>query len=404
MSLKIGSTGPVVIAWQTAMTTRFKSYATQTAADGTVRPLSIDGTFGYPDQAVANEWQRRMGRPLSTDRAAVIVSDDELALLKLAGTPPPATRKRAAAFVWRGTGGVIGEDYVSRVCQGAADLVEEFNPPWAATMGGLPVGTAGGIGDPSMWHATQAAVTAAIPQIRAVLSADSTRPIVLGGYSAGAIVAYLVRLEFEPGGQLAAYRSNFLCGFSFGDPTRPEHGGYYGGPQLDGEGIATLHPAPGLNGWEWCYLAHPDDMYTRVPMGDTGKIMHDAYGLATRVEIGNIFGVIPEMIPFLMQILTDSGISLPVIFGGLGGGIPGLVALALPLLIGMLPGLIAGVGGNPSALTGPAAAAQAAIIALKFLAAGTGPHISYHVNEVWPGQTYLGLAIQHVRDYASRAK
>lgn len=64
--------------------------------------------------------------------------------------PPAPPRDRALAYVWRGTGGIIGQDLVSLVCQGVADLVDEVNPPWAATMGGIPVGVAGGIGDPSV--------------------------------------------------------------------------------------------------------------------------------------------------------------------------------------------------------------------------------------------------------------
>ena len=62
--------------------------------------------------------------------------------------------------------------------------------------------------------------------------------------------------------------------------------------------------------------------------------------------------------------------------------------------------------GDPSKLTGPAAAVKAAQIALQFATAQppTAPHIQYEFREVWPGQTYLGLAIQHVRDWASRVQ
>ena len=41
---------------------------------------------------------------------------------------------------------------------GVADLVEEVNPAFAATMGGIPGGTAGSPADPSMAHAVELAV------------------------------------------------------------------------------------------------------------------------------------------------------------------------------------------------------------------------------------------------------
>ncbi|SKW67116.1 Uncharacterised protein [Mycobacteroides abscessus subsp. massiliense] len=98
------------------------------------------------------------------------------------------------------------------------------------------------------------------------------------------------------------------------------------------------------------------------------------------------------------------GIELPAVFGALAGGPTGIAALGLPLVMGGLQGLLG--WGDVNKLTGPAAAAQAAIIALRFVTANppTAPHIQYEFREVWPGQTYLGLAIQHVRDWAGRVQ
>ncbi|SIN52109.1 Uncharacterised protein [Mycobacteroides abscessus subsp. abscessus] len=96
------------------------------------------------------------------------------------------------------------------------------------------------------------------------------------------------------------------------------------------------------------------------------------------------------------------GVELPAIFGALTGGPNGIAALGLPMVLGGLQGLLG--WGDINKLTGPAAAAQAALIALRFVTTSppTAAHIQYEYREVWPGQTYLGLAIQHVRDWASR--
>ena len=81
---------------------------------------------------------------------------------------------------------MIGQDYVSRVCQGVADLVEEVNPAFAATMGGIPGGTAGSPADPSMAHAVELAVADAQAITLARLGERPNLKIVTGGYSAGA--------------------------------------------------------------------------------------------------------------------------------------------------------------------------------------------------------------------------
>jgi hypothetical protein len=61
------------------------------------------------------------------------------------------------------------------------------------------------------------------------------------------------------------------------------------------------------------------------------------------------------------------------------------------------------LGGEDDVLSikGIAAAIEAAIIALIFFCQGTRPHIEYHIREVFPGQTYVQHAIQHVRYWAS---
>lgn len=382
--LKVGSNGPIVTAWQTAMVKRFASYAKE--ADG--KPLRIDGYFGYSDRDVASQYQTRTGQPPTGQ-----VSDADLAKLAIVVAPPP--KPRHLAIVFRGTGGIIGQDYVSRVCQGAGDLVEEVNPDWPASMGGLPPGAPG---TPSMNKAVEIAEAAGAAAIA------SGRSFVLGGYSAGAIVASKLRAQLEPGQPLAAYKPNFVCGFTLGNPSRAFGHTYYLGAIPNGQGISDFHMPASTLGWEWADMAHPDDFYTNIPLGGTWSICNDVYKYITDLSMDDPLGLMIKMLPMMLQVMEDAGITLPFIGGALGSltNPVALIGLMLPMLVAMLPGLIGGIAGGGGQLTGPAAAAQAAILGMKFLIAGTGPHINYHVNEVWPGQTYLGLATQHVRDWAAR--
>lgn len=390
MTLKLGSNGPLVTAWQHTMVRRFASYAK--AANG--GPLQVDGYYGYDDRDVQREYQRRTNQPVTGE-----VSDADLRALGLATTTAPA-QPRHLAVVFRGTGGIIGQDYVSRVCQGAAELVEEVNPDWPATMGGIPVGAARDVRAPSMNKAVQIAVADAQRIITDALRTNPRRKVVVGGYSAGAVAAAHVRKWLHD-----HHPDNYLCSFSVGDPTRPFGGAYYLGPILAGQGISSWRYGDPQD-WRHCWLTHPDDMYGNVPLGATGDIMDTAYDMVTATQLSDPLGTVRALLPKVFEILAEAGITLPLI-GQLGVGVvsgnpAAFAGVLLPALGSMLPGLIAAAGGNTSALTGPAAAVQAAIIGLRFAAAGTGPHIRYEHNEVWPGQTYLGLAVQHVRDHATR--
>lgn len=263
---------------------------------------------------------------------------------------------RHLAVVFRGTGGIIGQDYVSRVCQGASGLVEEFNPVWPATMGGLPVGAAGSLGDKSMQRSVNVAVADAKGLIDAKLAERPNRMVVVGGYSAGAVVAAKVRQWL-----LQRYPQNYLCSYSFGDPTRPVGGCYYGGNPAPGRGISSWRFGD-VTDWRHCWLANPGDMYTSVPDNHTGDIMQTAYDMVTNFELTDPIGTAMAIAAKVPEIVTE-------------------------------------------ALTDPLAAFQAVGIAGGFVATNppTLPHITYEFAEAWPGQTYLGLAIQHVRDWSSRA-
>lgn len=193
--LRYGGAQPAeAMAWQKAIREFAKSYAL--AADG--GPLKIDGWIGDDDANVAAEYRSR--RRLPPPPPGVVVTHEEYAALVKTALPTP--KPRHLAIVFRGTGGVIGQDYVSRVCQGAADLVEERNPEFPASVGGLPPGAPH---SPSMAKAVQIGVATGAAEIR------SGRSFVLGGYSAGAIVASRLRAMLEPGQPLAEYRATTTC-------------------------------------------------------------------------------------------------------------------------------------------------------------------------------------------------
>lgn len=345
---------------------------------------------------------RRKGPDVNTVGVLDWATKKQLGMLD--PTPPAPARKRHPAFVFRGTGGVIGLDYVSRVCQANSDLVEEINTPWAATMGGIPVGTAGNVTtDPSMWRAVREGFAAFKIEFLRRLAIDPKLKAVIGGYSAGAVLAALCRQWV-----LEHYPENYLCSFSIGDPTRPYGGAFYNAPlaNRDGQGISSWQYGD-VTDWRHCWLTNVSDpnrpdMYGRIPRGKTGEIMQGAFDLVTHTEFGDLPTTARNFVTVVPEIAADSGIAVPDALGALSNGIPGLTMWGLPLLIGALGGLI-GVG-NPDDLTGTAAAAAAARIGLTFALdqPPTKPHITYEFAEVWPGMTYLGLAIQHVRDYASR--
>lgn len=383
MSIRLGDHGPHVSEWQHTMARRFASYAL--AADG--GPLRVDGYYGYDDADVQREYQRRTGQ-----FADGIVTGLDLSRLGIyAPSEPPA---RHLGIVFRGTGGIIGQDYVSRVCQGAADLIEERNPEFPASMGGLPPGAPG---TPSAQKAIQIGVAAGRREIQ------SGRSFILGGYSLGAIVAAKLRAELEPGGPLAEYRRNYVCGFTIGSPARAFGHTYYLGAIPNGRGISDFNMPPATLTWDWCDLAHPDDMYANVPLGDAGDIMTAIYQAVTNTQLSDPMGTLAAIIAAIPRVLLEAGVSIPLLTqlgaGVLTGNPVALAGMLLPILMSALPGLM---GGQAGELTGPAAAVQAAIIALRFAVSGTAAHINYHAWEVWPGQTYLGLAIQHVRDWAGR--
>lgn len=410
MTLQLNDTGDLVARWRHIMAAMFAGYARRIdpATGAVIGPLDPGSVFGA--RAVA--WQQEYER---NTRQAVdgVVSDQDLINLGIVTpTPPP----RHAMLTFRGTGGIIGQDYTSIIAQNAP--VQEVPINYAAAMGGLPVGAAGGPGDPS----GSACVDQAYAMGRDWIRANPNRTFVLGGYSLGAIAASLLRRSLEPGGELAEFRPNLVCGVTLGNPSRAFGHTYYLGAIPNGQGISDFHLGDYiLHDWQWCDLAHQDDLYTNTPLGATGDIIEQFYKIIMGTAVSDPMGTLTRMIPPMIQAVEDAlgasgsgalgaGGLMGLLGGGLGGGLAGgaggiamLLPSLLPMLISLMGGLMGGGGiGADAGATGPVAAIQAMILALKFFASGTGPHINYHVNEVWPGQTFLGLGIQHVRDWASR--
>lgn len=348
--------------------------------------------------------------------------------------PPPPALARHAALVFRGTGGVIDHDYVYEMSRQAGTEIIYLDFP--ASMGGLPPGAAN---QPSAQDAIQIGYRSAAAWIRA----NPTRTFLLYGYSLGeVVVARILEALFTPGGELYAYRQNYVASVHIGPPARPLGGAFFGGTAAPGVGIAS-HRLPAAIyaelGPRACYLCDPDDMYGSIPVpieGGTGDIMETVYDMVTELALNQFLDTIGAMLPHILEIAQDAGVfamlglgnfsalSSPQtgvgglaggllggsgagVLGGLLGGIGGLfnplalVGMLLPVFTSALPGLIAGATGKGGALTGPAAAAQAAVLGMKFLFAGTRPHIEYHIREVWPGQTYFGLGVQHARHWAA---
>lgn len=378
---KLGDSGDVIRRWQEWFNRAYKSYAPP-----------VDGKFGQEDSAAVKEMQRRVGLPqdgvFSEELASRVGYNNGPA------TAPLPTRNRALAVVFRGTGGIIGEDYVSRVCQAVSDLVEEINPDFPATMGGLPVGTAGNINDPSAAHAVVTGYENGKRVIIDAIRVDQNRRIIIGGYSLGAIAAAMLREWI-----LKTYPNNYLCSFSLGDPTRPVGGAYYNGKPTAGHGISSWLYGD-VHDYRHCWLAAPGDMYTSVPDDKAGEIMQDFFDIVTSIELSNPATLL-SILDTLPEILEDANVKLPDIIKILAGDqqeLNELGQIGLEFVVSSIMGAISGKQQGLGAII------EAIVCALKFVAEQppTAPHIQYEFREAWPGQTYLNLAIQHVRDYASR--
>lgn len=329
------------------------------------------------------EFQSRAGIPVLVDDGGHGIADYRTRV-RLGSYPPPPP-PRHAILTFRGTGGIVGQDYTSRVAQLCSDVAEEIPIDYPASMGGIPPGA---WGTPSGKDAVNIAVDTAAEWIR-----STDRTFILSGYSLGAIAASRVRAMLLPGGELEAHADRYVCGVMLGNPARRFGHTFYLGPIPGGEGIADWHLPQEACTWDWLEAADPGDMYANTPLGDVGDVIRAVYRIVMDTEVTDPIGTVWRMLPHLLNLLDEAGIELPFF-------IPGLITDAVAgLLASFLPGI-------PEAFSGgeTGAAVQAAIIALRFYADNppTANHISYEHREAIPGMTYLDLAAQHCRDWATQ--
>jgi hypothetical protein len=227
------------------------------------------------------------------------------------------------------------------------------------------------------------------------------RPTILGGYSQGGEAASRFRMEYERGGRLAHLRPNFKAAYIFGNPSRYNGHTYYGGPATPFDGIARWRLPAEVCGDEWCELIEPGDLYGTSARGLTGEIERDVYGLCTDLQIHDsrqfIIDFIANGLAVINNLDGDAGDDL--LNGVDRHGVDLSEARLAP------PQLIAHLSDKLLSIEGIACAIAAAVDGLIFFCSPpfpTAAHCEYHIREVWPGMTYVGLAIQHVRDWAGR--
>lgn len=328
---------------------------------------------------------------------------------KIGAYPPPAPPTHAMLTV-RGTGGIVGLDYTSQLAQ-ASPSHHEVPMLYAASMGGIPVGAAS---DPSAPSGNECSDQLYQMLSDWVFSTTSTFSIAAYSLATKGVVRFLNDL-FNPAHPLSAHQNRLVCVVMIADPWRPFGHSFFLGPIQEGQGIGTPYftmspqAIAGL-GWRCCWLVNPADMYTNAPLGGTGQILADVEEIILATAVSDPLGTLMKAITQLLRIIKDSGLNLPGLAGSLLGGVTtgnvaGIGMVILPLLIGMLPGLIGGISGNGQNLPpGAGADVQAAILALKFYGSGIAGHIHYHDTPWSPNtsQTYLQLGIQHANDWGAR--
>jgi hypothetical protein len=380
MSLRLGSSGDQVKAWQQAMVRRFGGYAKE--ADGS--PLKADAYYGYSDQRVQTEYQRRTGQTVTG-----IVSDGDLVALGLQAAPPPP-KPRHACLTFRGTGGIVGLDYTSQVARACAEKVYEVPVPYAASMGPVPVGAAGDFRAPSGTQSRDGAVEWAARWIE-----TTTATFLLGGYSQGADAVSRLRAMLLPGGRLERHASRYVATYCFGNPARAfGHTGYMLAIP-SGQGIADWHLPREACTWDFLDCVQEGDLYANAPLGDAGEVCAEAYSLVMNLQFTDPTALASAFLQNLRRLLDEAGIDAQgiqhpnqIVSGAIGGFLAQLAPQLAPM---MMPG-------NRES----SAAAKAAVVALKFFMGNppTAPHITYEWAEALPGMTYLQLAIQHVNHWA----
>lgn len=235
MALHLGSNGLMVSAWSKVMLKNYRSYAL--GVDG--NPLKVDGYFGYDEQKVQKEYERRTGQVQDG-----VVSDGDLRYLGLLPT----------LFSVHGTGQAdpFGIGYPADIARRLLDVY------WWQPVGNYPATAIPMNHSADQGEAEKAFLLRQLPPGAPWADVD---------YSQGSIVGGRVRNRAR-NGDLTAWYPGFMGNASFGNPMRPS-GSYAGNVDPGGHGIdPTLEIAvePGT-----CNLAARGDLYTTCPDGDAGE-------------------------------------------------------------------------------------------------------------------------------------
>ena len=235
MSLRLGSTDRLMIsAWTQTMKNRFRSYATGTNG----LPIKVDGYFGYDEEKVQKEYQRRTGQVPNGE-----VSDQDLhklgllpTLLSIHGTGQPDP---------------FGIGYPADI---ARRLLDRY---WWQPVGNYPATAV------PMNHSADAGEAECVRLISDPNIVPG--PTAFVDYSQGSICGGRARNRMRAG----TLRGELIASASFGNPMRPS-GSYAGNVDPGGHGIdPTLETASGP---QFLNLAAKGDLYTTCPDGDVGEM------------------------------------------------------------------------------------------------------------------------------------
>lgn len=253
MALRVGSTGPLVKAWQETMVRRFRSYAK--AADGTT--LKADSYFGFDDRDVQKEYQRRTNQGQTGE-----VSDQDLVALGLIQPTPRDTRPMLFTVCGTGVPWWVGPD---------ADTARAVESKWKwqpigypAAM--FPMGPSVANGREELCHQ--------IELWRFEIEQFRQHKIALAGYSQGATVTSEC-WEFDikpPKGRLHWAHDYMVKAVTWGNPMRekgkawPDPGAPIANPNSHGIADRLMENTPD---W-WRNYAHHSDLYTECE-GESGE-------------------------------------------------------------------------------------------------------------------------------------
>lgn len=239
MGLHLGSSGLMVSAWTATMKTRYKSYALGTNG----LPIKVDGYFGYDEERVQREYQKRTGQVQSGR-----VSDLDLrnlgllpTLLSIHGTGQPDP---------------FGIGYPADIARRCLDLY------WWQPIGNYPATAV-----PMNKSADAGEAETALQVTR------SPGPVAFVDYSQGSICGGRVRNRMRKG---EFPGKTLVASASFGNPMRPA-GNYAGNVDPGGHGIdPTLETAsePGV-----LNLAAKGDLYTTCPDGGVGEMERSIFNM-----------------------------------------------------------------------------------------------------------------------------